>query len=446
VLQVRNVSVVEQAWCSVEGMSEEEAKELIQLGRTMRGSGRRPGQADDDGEEDGVDTESSVIDVRRTPGDRMWQVFVHNSVGVIGVDDLQILVEPKIDRAHFVHLVQLATDPANIRLGQGDFLADSSPEFLASVWIAYLDALAVTLRADLHHDYVETGDDPPYIRGRLDLVATSVNLARGRLRFPSTFDELSADNPVNRVLKAACNHVAVAAARIASGADAQENHPQVAIHRAIARRARESVYRLEQAGDLRIGDVDAPTPRLALHQSRALGLARHVLSGVGRDIRLGNHRVSCFLYRTPPIAESAVRNLLAGQLGQGITVTKRSRRIQGLEFNPDLVVSLRNHGTESLLATGDVKYQVRGEHWPRSVLQQAVVFGQVFGARQAFFVDFSSAESAAEPRMFVLNGVKYHRFSWAADAQIRPDSAAQQLLDDIQHAIVHSPELSAAVS
>ncbi len=443
--QVRNAIIAEQAWCSVEDMSEDEAKALLQLGRTIRGVGRRPGQAEEGIREDDAETESSVIDLRRTPGDGRWQVFVHNAVGVIGVDDLQIVVEPKIHRSHFVHLVRLATDPAGLRLGQGDFRAESSREFLPSVWITFLDALAVTLRADLHHEYVETEGDPTYIRGRLDLVATTVNLARGRLRFPSTFDELSVDNSVNRVLKAACSHVASAASRIADGAGPQDNNPQVNIHRDIARRARESMYRLEQAGDLRIGDVDAPTGRLALHQSWALDLARHILSGAGRDIRLGNHRVSCFLFRTPPIAESAIRNLLAGHLGPGISVTKESRRIHGLDFNPDLVVRLREHGTDNLVATGDVKYQIRGEHWPRGVLQQMVVFGQVFGARQAFFVDFSSTETDAAPRRFVLNGVEYHRFSWAADGEIPPDDAAQKLLADIRDATVLSPELSAAL-
>lgn len=430
----RDVAVItEQRSCVVEGLTEDEAGALASLGQILRAQS----SSQDDTSSDDEESESapSIIQVDRRPGDRGWRVFVRNAVGVIGVGDMQIVVEPKIPLQHFDYLRTLATEPEHLRLAEGRNSTASSESFVASVWIAYLDALAVTLRADLHHDYVPVEDDPPFIRGRLDVRRTSMNLARGTLRFPTVYEDLSVDNPVNRVLRAACNHTAEVSGRILGGKPREQQSPQTEVYRKIQKRATEASYHLAQAGDLRPGDLETDVPRLAVHQERALHLAREMLTAVGRTLRVGDCAVSCFLYPTPPVAESGICRLLNDSL-DGVTVSKRSRGAAGLNFTPDLVVLPSGH-SGPVVATGDVKYRRRSEDWPRPVLEQAVVFAEVFGAGTGFFVDFDVVDPSRPSCTTTIDGRSYHRISWPATENVTPEDAAIHVVSEVRRLVTH---------
>lgn len=438
------VFVIERRAQVISDLTEDEAAALQELGRQLRGSGRRSqadqnmvhnddedvGSEDDDAEEDeATDDLRTAIRVSRRPNSAGWSITVDNAVGAVSVGDLQILVEPKIPAPHFAKLVLLATDPDSPRVADGSLLLGTDHGAVPAVWLAFLDSLAVTLRADLHHDYIEIADDPPYVRGRLDPRATAVNLARGRMRFPSVFEDLSVDNPVNRTLRGACLAIAQQSHEVVTRLRAFRDSPQYEVHRRIQRRAREASYHLSQAGDLRPGDLQADVPRLAIHQRRALMLARHILTGVGRQVRVGDCEASCYLQPTPSIAESAVRNLLAGALRPGHVVTKRGRKVAGLSFNPDIVIEEKDKSGHGSLVTGDVKYRIRTENWPRKTLEQAMAFRQVFDARMGFFVDFATGDAKGGDLSIEIGGVGFHRISWPAHESVEPDEAACRVVE-----------------
>ena len=430
------VFVTEQSACLIPGLSESDAIALEVLGRELRGatkSWRNEGGPSDESDE--AETHGGVIKVSRRPGETGWRVFVHNAIGVIGVDDLQIMVMPKIPTNHFGYLASYAIDPAWLRLGNGQFNVEEDSGFLPSVWIAFLDALSVSLQADLHHDYVEIHDDPPYVRGRLDLRRTSVNLARGKVAFPSTHEDLSVNNPVNRILKAASSFVEREASRIIEGLIVDEKFRQRVVYRLIADRARHAEYQLMQAGELLSDDLVAEIPRLAIHQQRALELARHILSGIGRTMMVGDKKVSCYLFATPPMIESGVRNLLNSHLSDDMSVTKKSRTAARLRFNPDLVVEPIGSTPYGVFATGDVKYRIRNEDWPRDVVEQAVVFADVFSTNQGFFVDFALTEDQPITKSELIDSKMYHRISWPAREDLAPEESAQYVLSECRKAL-----------
>lgn len=438
--QVQNreiFQIIEQTSCEVPGLTESEAMALESLGRDLRGLSRTWS----DNSSDNLDGQSSpkdlrsVIRVNRRPGDSSWRVFVSNAVGVIGINDLQILVRPKIPMNHFDFLVSWSINPSWTRLGEGKFHAEDGSGFLPSMWISFLDALAVTLKADLHHDYAEVKDEPPYVRGRLDLRRSYVNLGRGRLAFPSIFDELSVDNPVNRVLRAAVVFINQEATRIFESLASDERLRQRVIYRLIADRAREAQYQLSEVGDLYSSDLEVDTSRLAVHQQRAFELGRHILSGIGRTIEIGDKRVSCYLYPTPPIIESGIRNLLNSELSSDFFVTKQSRTAAKLRFNPDLVLESRVKKSAEIFATGDVKYRLRKEDWPREFLEQAIVFADVFRANQGFFIDFSNSELVPPSVSESINSQLFHRFSWPTHSDFSPAFSAQYVLTECRRVL-----------
>ena len=422
------IDLIEQKSQVVQGLSDNEAACLKLLGQELRGTDLYWGRSQDDivAEDDDVSI-PSVIKVSRQPEDSGWRIQVGNAIGVIGVGDLQINVLPKIGEAHFNHIAEMAINPACLRIGRQIWDVAPDSKFLPAVWGAFLDALTVTLRAELHHDYDERTDDPPYVRGRLDVRRVAVNLARGKMNFPATFDELSSDNPVNRILRAAAEYVALAASNLANGSNS---------FRDMSILARETTYRLGEAGPLRSSDLELETPRIAAHQARALDLARHVLSGVGRSLKIGNTKVSCFLQPTPNLIEDGVRQLLDAKLGTGVSVKKRKRSAARLDFNPDLVVEIDHSPSHAPDATGDVKYRFRKEDWPREVLLQAMGFAQVFTASKAFFIDFGEDGPNIQTKTEKIREVVYHHVTWPIGKNLDPMHSEEHIIEELRRVIL----------
>ena len=425
----------------IEDISEAEARALEELGKQLAGPGSYwRDNPNDDGSERGSYSDNpdqiqkpSVIRALRRPADTGWRVQVDRAIGVIGVNDLQIIVVPKIPQSHFNHLADAALDGISYRFNQETFRLKPNTSFLPSVWGAYLDALSKTLRADLHHDYEEKFDDPPYIRGRLDVRRTSLNLSRGLLRFPSQFEELTVDNPVNRILRAASQGVCSAAIMVAP----RDPSPQRDAYLALATRAREMSYRLGDVGRLRPGDLEAVEPRVAVHQRDALQLARHILTGVGRSLTFGDVKVTCFLVPTPKLIEVGMRKILDAKLGPGVHVTSGQKSAVRLQFNPDLVFEVDGDPALYPRATGDVKYRIRKQDWERETLLQVMGFAQVFASARSVFVDFSDT-GPVPIESERINDVTYHHVSWPCSAKIKPADAEEQVLADVRRILLKS--------
>lgn len=427
--------IVEHRSTVIPELSDDEASALQVLGKELRGMESNWNNDDEpDGRSDDTRAnETSVIKVSREPSDTGWRIQVSNAIGVIGVSDLQINVLPKIGEKHFNYVASRAVGPAHLRIGRETFRLESDESFLPAVWCAFLNALETTLRADLPQDYEERDDDPSYIRGRLDVRRVSLNISRGVLRFRSTFEELTYDNSVNRTLRAAAELVGRAselAAPLSPGAARDR-------YLLLAARSREAVYRIGDVGPLRPHDLDSPVPRIAAHQAEALELAKHILSGIGRSLIVGEVAVSCFLQPTPSIVEDGIREILASRLGSGVSVAKRRRSAARLEFNPDLVVEVVNDASDQPRATGDVKYRLRKDDWQRDVLQQAVTFAQVFTAKKAFFIDFSD-ESNVLTQSEVIREVEYHHITWPCASATEPLSAEDYVVGELRRVLLNA--------
>lgn len=440
--------LVEGEWTGVEGLTDDDRTDLRALGERLAEQGRiRPGHAaNDDGEAGGDADKSSSVQVRAIERGLGYEVRVENFVGVVGTSSIQLIVAPKIGVEHFDYLQRLSAGDDAFRFEPGRYGLEESDVYVPTVWFAYADALRETLRADLHQDYEVRADELPFVRGRLDPFRTSLNVERGRLLFPVTYDELSPDNPINRVLRAAALAVARSARRLVSDREIRPHDP----YRTLVRTMRESAYRLSEAGPLRPGDSDAPPPRLVRHQRRAYELAREVLRGSGRSLRQGGQSVTSFLQRTPDVVEAAIRILLDQQLRPALRVEKLSKvSVSGrLSFNPDLVICDARPGAALAVATGDVKYKIRSSHrtatddWPRSTLNQAVTFATVFGVPRAFYVDFVKGNPIiVEPE--TIGSARYHHVSWPLGWS--PTDAASHVANEVA-AVVAGWQSAADVS
>jgi len=94
-------SIIERTWSLPLAITDLKAHQLGALGVKLASSKQYWGST-------GEQVPSSLIDARPAPDGR-WQLYVKDAVGVIGVDNLTITVQPKIPLAHFLHLLGKST-------------------------------------------------------------------------------------------------------------------------------------------------------------------------------------------------------------------------------------------------------------------------------------------------------------------------------------------------
>lgn len=346
---------------------------------------------------------ASVVDVTRL-GSGRFAVRFRDVIGIVRLGDLQITIRPKIDDAHFLHVIRhsdavpkVADDHAAVESGM-DYAS-----LLAHWCVTEAEGL---LRRGLGVGYSEFTEELDQVRGRLDVVRTFSEVQLGRCVAICEFEELGEDTPLNRIVKAACRKIA--------GGDGFSS--------AIRRRATGVVARMDAVGELRPSDRNARVSRLTRSYSRCLPLAKLVLAGQGLHAHSGAVKGSVFLMRTPELVEDGVRNLLRRTLPH---CNVRKQRLLlgggGMSMNPDLLFGAPD-------AVGDVKYRLFGGDWERGSLYQGVTFATAFRVNHCGVFSFVRSAQAAAPRRLQVGSVAVEAFNWIADAEVSPAASQQALV------------------
>ena len=347
--------------------------------------------------------------IRCTPaGAGTWSLRVNDAVGVIAVDGLQIIVEPKIPTSHLIFLLEASGQVPRLSASAASLNPGQSFWELVAQW--YVAALEQLLRIDLIRDYRERRDVLSVVRGRVDAPRTVGAFLRGRIEVSCEFEEFDQDNALNRVL--------LAAARVVTGSPLLS--PE------LRRRALRSVQRMADIGAIRPSDLSAVLERRTAHYEEPVALATSVLAGHARTLQPGGEVARTFLFRTPELVEEGLRATLATLLGADWTVEKRGLKLgdTGLTLTPDL---LFNGG----LATGDVKYKLTSSDWVQSDLYQAVAFATAFRSTAASVISFREP-AAGNPRTVPVGPVLVTSLTWNADVELPPQAAASELAESAE--------------
>jgi len=334
-------------------------------------------------------------------------VRVSDAVGVIAIPGLQITVKPKIPLGHLLHMLgQVDVLP---RLDEERTEIEQSRDLyeLTARW--FLSAAEQLLRLGLIRDYEPEHRELPAVRGRLEPLNTALLYYSGRLAFDCEYEDFTYDTALNRVIRAAAQVV------LAS--------PLLPKH--IRARAMQVAARIEEADDLRPGDVRVEVDRRTAHYREPVLLAKTIIQSLGRTALAGGHIGWTFLIRTPDAVEDALRLFLTEALPDG-GVHKTGLQLKGtaLTFSPDLVF-----GAPS--AVGDVKYKLSPGEWTRSDLYQLVAFATGFRVHHALLVRF---REPAELRChdLAVGDVHVSERTWPADPLIPAATAAAQFVDSVR--------------
>ncbi|MBB3180080.1 McrC family protein [Variovorax sp. Sphag1AA] len=384
-------------------LSAQDAASLRSLGRQFSSASTWWGATDESDEA----PSRSVIQVTPAGAESYW-VTIMNMVGVIRLPDAQLEVAPKIPESHFLYLTERATLSPRTDTSEVNIEADASFAEILALW--FLEDVEGLLRRGLRPDYLAFDDELPAVRGHLKAVETTLAIMQGQPVAHCTFEELSEDAPLNRVLKAACQ-------RLASNPTLRHN---------TRTRARRASFRF-QCTEMRPTDLLVHVDRTSGAYKSAVSLAKLVLRSLGVSLHLGAQSGTAFLIRTPELIEEGLRNVVSRAL-PGVSVSKRAKAISktGLTMNPDLVFN-------GSCAVGDIKYRTLGPDWRRNDLYQVVAFAAAFRTEHSVLLGFSQHVTSKIPQRVQVGDIHVQPISWCADASISPAESERMLHVELQH-------------
>jgi len=385
-------SVIERTWSSPLAITDLQAHQLRALGVKLASSKQYWGST-------GEDVPGSLIDTRPAP-DRRWQLYVKDAVGVIGVDDLTITVQPKIPLEHFLHLLLKSTIFPRVGPVPVHVRPDSSLWEFVARW--YIHAAGALLRTDLLRDYRPERDDLALVRGHLEPVGTTRHYYQGRALIVCDFEEFDVDHALNRVLRAATRHVVASAAL--SG-DLRQQGSRLLTH-------------LEGIGELRPDDLAVAVDRRSAHYEPALALAKLVIRNQGQELQSGSQSAWSFLIRSPDHVEAGIRAIMGEALAGLALVTNRGLSLTPTKWtlNPDLVF---NAG----VAVGDVKYTRATAEWSRDHLYQTTTFAAGYRSHSACIVVFQAADASFGAPEVVVGDIHVSRLAWPSRSSLSASDA-----------------------
>lgn len=346
-----------------------------------------------------------MLDLRKGNQEDEWSLTVRNAVGILGLKDLTIVVVPKIPEHHFMFIASASVLEA--RFANLPAKSDGSSAFITVLFRQFIATCEDVLRHGVYLDYRSQQEDLSFPKGKIKLLHTHVNLAKGRVRAACEYTTFSEDNSVNRIIRGALQKVA----------------SSPLMDRDSRRKASQLSGRINSgvttSADLRLDPQGAPS-RFRNLISLAIIV---ILSELGQS-HGKKQGTPTYLIPTPGLIESGIRQLLRNSLANSFAIKDRGARRNlppsKLTMNPDILVELDS----SVIATGDVKYRLSDQFWNREFLYQACTFATAFRAKKGFVVSFANTLDGGSQSLEV--GEKdLIEIQWPSSEDIEPEKALE---------------------
>lgn len=274
-----------------------------------------------------------------------WQVTAGDHVGSLVVDDLRLLIRPKIRSENLFLLLEVGLPDKAWRSEAFDYATGA--DLLSSVIAFFARTVETTLARGVLRSYEEQHERLIALRGRLDFTR---QISRTGIALPVAcrFDEYTADIAENRYLK-----TAVRRALRVSRVPAEDR-----------RRLMQQLVTLEEVSDMTVAadDLDRiAVTRLNAHYEPALRLARLLLANLTLVDQRGDTTASSFMIDMNKLFERFVterlRRALQGRLEVRAEPPVHLAEGRKVRMNPDL--EFRRRGATAYV--GDVKYKLTSD-------------------------------------------------------------------------------------
>ena len=281
-----------------------------------------------------------------------WSLTAGPYVGTLVVDDMRILIRPKIRLENLFLMLEVGLPKQAWR--KEDFDYEVNPDLLRSLVSFFARTLETTLARGLYRSYRNREEDLKAIRGRIDF---GRQLSRARLPMPVAcrYGEFTSDVIENRGLRAAIR----LSLRV----------PDVDL--ADRRRLMRELVAMEEVSDASIRGDDLHRihySRLNEHYRPALGLARLLLDNLTLIDRRGATTAASFVVNMNNLFERFVTERLHRALESHLIVEdqKESSLDEGNQvyIKPDL--RFRDPDSRLITYVGDIKYKLTDDAVARS--------------------------------------------------------------------------------
>lgn len=363
---------------------------------------------------DGDQSESRIIRVESTRSGK-HSVTVLDAVGALSIPGMTLIVKPKIPENHFTYIAARGLTSEG-RFSKGALNLETGLAFQDAVHLWFIQELEHVVSIGLSRDYIQRDDRIQFVRGSVNQLTTSLNLARGVLAIDCRFDEFETDHALNRVLKGALRAVI---SRGSSNLDLQF-------------RATRLDRVMREVSLPTPSDLVAPRRNMRPMDADAFYLASEVLKSHGRTLSSGASNSKSFLYKTPLFIERGLRQILHEGL-RPIEVTNDGRVLlpTSLRVNPDLTIARPPF-------TADVKYKKIKDGWVRQDLAQAVFFASAYKSPISAVLSFGLSDVSLPD--VPVGAIKVSSVVWKTD--IEPELAAHQIVRDFLRWIPDSEKVS----
>ena len=281
-----------------------------------------------------------------------WSLTAGPYVGTLVVDDMRILIRPKIRLENLFLMLEVGLPKQAWR--KEDFDYEVNPDLLRSLVSFFARTLETTLARGLYRSYRNREEDLKAIRGRIDF---GRQLSRARLPMPVAcrYGEFTSDVLENRGLRAAIR----LSLRVA-GVPATDR-----------RRLMRELVAMEDVSDSHVSGDDLQRihyTRLNDHYRPALGLARLLLDNLTLVDQRGGTTAASFMVNMNDLFERFVTERLRHALQGHLIVEsqKEGHLDEGnqVRIKPDL--RFRHPGSGSVTYVGDIKYKLTADATARS--------------------------------------------------------------------------------
>jgi 5-methylcytosine-specific restriction enzyme subunit McrC len=290
-------------------------------------------------------------------------------------NDLLVRILPKIAIGNLFRMLEVAYNLRSFRIFDGEIGIGSIEDLYERIVSILSRRILDRARKGLYRAYVRQEQELGYVRGRLDPVATMLNVARGKPCLPCSYEEHTADVDDNRILLWTLHEVRRQAIR----------QPKSRRELDLARRALTGSIMPErrQASDCvkrlynRLNDDYGP-----LH-----GLCRFILEQSGPDTGGGDRTFIPFVLNMPSLFEAFVAEWLRQYPPPGMVVRSQHTALLDADckLNIRIDIVLNDESTCRPIAVLDTKY-VSEEGPVGADLYQIAFYAREMQARRGLLI------------------------------------------------------------
>lgn len=414
---------IESKWHNT-SLSDVEVDTFRELGRNLAKNSHAESTDDDEigdlADEEGVKT---WIRCSRSSSKSPWKIYVPDAIGVIASGTTDIVVNPKIDFKHFMHIARRSI--GSPQTSRTEVFTDSSFDFWEVLANWYVSRLEELLKLDLYKDYQSQTGDLQFVRGSINPVASTTNWFTGIPLMNCNYEDFVTDNSLNRTLLESLQRICFS--RFIS-------------NNSLKQRARLASHRFAGISQFKESDLNWSPDRSSEVWQPTFDLACRIIRATGQSIALGNSSGQSFLLRTPSIIEDGIREILSHHLSALVNVSKRPKTLipETLSANPDLVL---DPSSESIrpptvllddgFIVGDVKYKKSDGKWYRPDLSQLVFFASSYESKAGFLINFATEIQLIKNFDAEIGNIPYRMISWDTNLA-DPAEAEAKFVDEVK--------------